>query len=94
MASSPSPTAGLQTTSSPQLTDPLLDEDKPIVSHIVGPDYDDDGNKIQGAAKVTMAMINGTPVTALCGYVWVPSRDPGKHPVCEACKAIVQRSGD
>ena len=91
---SPSPTAGLQTTSSPQLTDPILDEDKPIVSHIVGPDYDDDGNKVQGAAKVTMAMINGTPVTALCGFTWVPSRDPGKHPLCEACKAIAQRQGD
>lgn len=82
------------TTSSPKLGDPELDRDTPIVSHIVGPDYDDHGNKIQGAAKVTMAMINGTPVTALCGYTWVPSRDPDKHPVCEACKAIVQRSGD
>jgi hypothetical protein len=82
------------TTSSPQLTDPILDEDKPIVSHIVGPDYDDAGNKIQGAAKVTQAMINGTPVTALCGFTWVPSRDPGKHPLCEACKAIATRSGD
>lgn len=80
--------------SSPQLTDPLLDEEEPVVSHIVGPDYDDQGNKIQGAAKVTRAMIEGTPVTALCGFTWVPSRDPKKHPVCEACKAIVSRSGD
>lgn len=82
------------TSSSPQLTDPLLEREPPVVSHIVGPDYDDDGNKIQGAAKVTQAMINGTPVTALCGFTWVPSRDPKQHPVCEACKAIVTRSGD
>jgi len=86
MATSPSTT--------PQLTDPELEREPPIVSHIVGPDYDDDGNKIQGAAKVTQAMINGTPVTALCGYTWVPSRDPKQHPVCEACKAIVGRTGD
>lgn len=82
------------TSSSPQLTDPDLEREPPVVSHIVGPDYDDHGNKIQGAAKVTQAMIDGTPVTALCGFTWVPSRDPKKHPVCEACKAIVQRSGD
>jgi hypothetical protein len=82
------------TTSSPQLTDPLLEREPPQVSHIVGPDYDDDGNKIQGAAKVTQAIINGTPVTALCGYTWVPSRDPKKLPICEACKAIVGRTGD
>jgi len=82
------------TSSSPQLSDPLLDQDQPIVTHIVGPDYDDAGNKIQGAAKVTRAMIDGTPVTALCGYTWVPSRDPAKRPLCEACKAIIQRQGD
>ena len=82
------------TSSSPLLSDPELEEEEPIVSHIVGPDYDDAGNKIQGAAKVTQAMINGTPVTALCGFTWVPSRDPGKHPLCQRCKAIVERQGD
>ena len=28
----------------------------------------------------------GTPVVALCGKVWVPSRDPEKYPVCPECK--------
>jgi hypothetical protein len=36
--------------------------------------------------KLTEAMINGTPVIALCGKVWVPSRDPEKYPVCPECK--------
>lgn len=36
--------------------------------------------------KLTEAMINGTPVIALCGKVWVPSRDPQKFPVCPECK--------
>ncbi len=39
-------------------------------------------------AKLTEAMINGTPVIALCGKVWVPSRDPERYPVCPACKDI------
>ena len=28
------------------------------------------------AAKVLEARIYGTPIEALCGHVWVPSRDP------------------
>jgi hypothetical protein len=38
--------------------------------------------------KLTEAMVLGTPVVALCGKVWVPSRDPQKYPVCPACKQI------
>jgi hypothetical protein len=34
------------------------------------------------------AMVEGTPVVALCGKVWVPSRDPQKFPVCPECKEI------
>ena len=30
----------------------------------------------------------GTPIVALCGKVWVPSRDPQRYPVCPACKEI------
>ncbi len=38
--------------------------------------------------KLMDAMINGTPVVALCGKVWVPSRDPQRFPVCPECKEI------
>ena len=38
--------------------------------------------------KLMEAMVNGTPVIALCGKVWVPSRDPEKYPVCPECKEI------
>ena len=36
------------------------------------------------------ARIYGTPLTALCGYVWVPSRDPKQLPVCQECKSIYE----
>jgi hypothetical protein len=39
-------------------------------------------------AKLTEAMVMGTPVVALCGKVWVPSRDPQRFPVCPQCKEI------
>ena len=46
--------------------------------------------------KLMEAMVNGTPVVALCGKVWIPSRDPQKFPVCPECKEIWDgmREGD
>ncbi len=38
--------------------------------------------------RITEAMVTGTPVVALCGKVWVPSRDPKKYPVCPECKRL------
>ncbi|GLZ80074.1 hypothetical protein Afil01_48810 [Actinorhabdospora filicis] len=38
--------------------------------------------------KLMEAMVNGTPVRALCGKLWVPSRDPERFPICPECKEI------
>jgi len=38
--------------------------------------------------KIVEASVMGTPITALCGKVWVPSRDPSRFPVCPECKDI------
>lgn len=38
--------------------------------------------------KLMEAMVNGTPVVALCGKVWVPTHNPDKYPVCPTCKEI------
>jgi len=40
--------------------------------------------------KIMEAMVQGTPVRALCGKVWVPSRDPKRFPVCPECKEIFE----
>jgi hypothetical protein len=32
--------------------------------------------------------IEGKPVIALCGKIWVPNRDPKKFPLCPSCKEI------
>jgi Protein of unknown function (DUF3039) len=39
-------------------------------------------------AVVLQARVEGTPLTALCGYVFVPQRDPKSLPVCPKCKEI------
>jgi hypothetical protein len=44
--------------------------------------------------KLTEAMVMGTPVVALCGKVWVPSRAPEKFPVCPECKEIWEGLND
>lgn len=40
------------------------------------------------AAKVTEGYIMGTPVVALCGKVFIPSRDPLKLRICPICKEL------
>lgn len=42
------------------------------------------------ADKITEAMVLGTPIRALCGKIWVPSRDPSKFPICPECKEIYE----
>jgi Protein of unknown function (DUF3039) len=71
----------------PARTEPLLDQEletaEPIVAHIVKTEPGE-----SAAAKVMEARIYGTPLEALCGHVWVPSRDPKQVPMCQKCKDI------
>ena len=71
----------------PARTEPLLDQEletaEPIVAHIVKTEPGE-----SAAAKVMEARIYGTPLEALCGHVWVPSRDPKQVPMCQKCKEI------
>ena len=39
-------------------------------------------------AKLTEAMVMGTPVVAVCGKVWVAVRGPDRVPVCPECREI------
>jgi hypothetical protein len=65
--------------------DEQTETEEPTAAHIV---------KVQpgenAAAVVLEARVTGTPVEALCGFVWVPSRDPKQLPVCEECKSIYE----
>lgn len=59
-------------------------EDGPV-AHIVKTKPGEDA-----AAKVLAARVEGTPLEALCGHTWVPSRDPKRLPVCQKCKDIYE----
>lgn len=51
------------------------DFEEPSVAHLVEKDQ-----------NVTEAYVFGYPIVALCGKVFVPTRDPKKFPLCEPCK--------
>jgi len=46
------------------------------------------------ADEVTRALIEGVPVVALCGKVWVPHRDPQKYAVCPTCEELYEGIGE
>jgi hypothetical protein len=66
-------------------TEEVLQTGEPTSAHIVKTDPGENA-----AAKVLEARIYGTPLEALCGHVWVPSRDPKQLPICEKCKGIYE----
>jgi hypothetical protein len=63
----------------------VVEPDEPANAHIVKVEPGE-----SAVAKVLEARIYGTPVEALCGFVWVPSRDPKQLPLCEKCKSIYE----
>jgi len=70
------------------------DDDHERFTHIVLEGYTPkDGEFVALDNSVVGAMINATPVMALCGKVWVPGRDPQKFPICPTCKEIAQSMG-
>lgn len=38
--------------------------------------------------KIVESAVTGTPVTALCGKKWIPTRDPERFPICPTCKEL------
>ena len=52
-----------------------------------------DGGGAGAEAIILEARINGLPVVALCGYTWVPHRDPTRLPVCQECVRIARERG-
>lgn len=68
-----------QTINAPQVTDPELEQEPPKVSHIVAREDDESADAI-----VLRSLVEGKPIVALCGAIFVSSRTPNL-PVCEPC---------
>ena len=67
-----------------------METTEPILTHII-----DRGDDTRTALDIVFeARINGTPLTTLCGHVFVPERDPMKHPLCDKCVEIYEFAKD
>ena len=70
------------------LTGSVLDEqdapDKGDLAHYVMSPDDNESNH----AYVMRARIEGFPVEALCGYVWVPNKQASRLLICAECEEI------
>lgn len=81
---------GAETVTTPDTT-PSLSTDKVDSAHIVMvPEGEPDQTP---QAYVLRASIEGFPVTAICGYTWVPGKDPRKLPICAECKLLFDTTG-
>ena len=69
----------------PTIVDPVTSDDQPREAHIVGRTSKKDADAI-----VTEGYVLGQPLTALCGYTWVPSRDPERFPLCPRCRDLAK----
>ncbi|NBO08570.1 MAG: DUF3039 domain-containing protein [Actinobacteria bacterium] len=61
-------------------------EQAPLLSHGDG-DHERFSHYVR-KEKILESALSGDPVKALCGKVWVPTRDPEKFPICPTCKEI------
>ena len=79
---------------SPVRSDPTLDGDHERMAHIVLEGWKpEEGDFVSAGPSVVEGLVNGTAVKALCGKVWVPSRDPKKYPLCPTCKEVAESLG-
>ncbi|MDA8292528.1 MAG: DUF3039 domain-containing protein [Actinomycetota bacterium] len=84
----------LDTIVAPSHVDPALDGDHERMSHIVLEGFSPPaGDFVSAGPSVIEGIVNGTAVRALCGKVWVPSRDPTRYPLCPTCKEIASANG-
>lgn len=75
---------------------PDLDGEHERMSHIVLEGFnpeDEAGDFVPAGPSVVEGIVNGTPVRALCGKIWVPGRDPKKYPLCPTCKEVAEKMG-
>ena len=77
-----------------QSTTQTDDGDHERFTHIVLEGYTPKkGDFVPLGNSVVEGIINSSAVTALCGKIWVPGRDPQKYPICPTCREIAEGLG-
>lgn len=71
-------------TTTPTVTTPTITADPRLVEPNEG-DHDLFSHYVR-KADLERAIFDGIPIIALCGKLWLPTRDAAKFPVCPECK--------
>lgn len=66
-----------------------LDQDF-LIDSLPEKDEDDEYSHYAKREDIMMAMVEGTPITALCGKTWIPSKNPEGRPLCGTCKRLME----
>nr|WP_088818856.1 DUF3039 domain-containing protein [Kytococcus aerolatus] len=78
--------------SSPSTGTDVLERTDPAVRPVEPGDHERYSHYVR-QEKILESAMSGEPVTALCGKIWVPGRNPEKYPVCPVCKEIMETLG-
>lgn len=70
-----------------------LTDDNPVIETDKRPVFTDDGDHERFSHYVRKealekAIFDGIPTRALCGKLWLPTKDPSRFPVCPECKEV------
>jgi len=68
----------------------VLEDVKTVPVDIEEGDHDTFSHYVK-KEDILKAHVEGVPVKAICGKVWVPHKDPEKYPICPDCQKIYER---
>ena len=74
------------------MSDSIIDTSTAYKTYTENGDHDRFAHYVD-KESITEAIVDGLPCIALCGKVWIPSRDPDKYPVCPECKKRFEQMG-
>lgn len=77
--------------SGPSTSTAVLEREETVAQPVEPGDHERFAHYVR-KEKILESALSGEPVTALCGKVWVPGRDPKKFPVCPMCREIADKA--
>lgn len=63
--------------------------DTPTITEVEEGDHDLFSHYVWPAEALIRSRATGDPCMALCGKVWVPTRNPSNFPVCPLCSDLL-----
>jgi hypothetical protein len=69
----------------------VLTDDRVITKPVEPGDHDKMSHYVK-KDELMQALVDGIAIEALCGKLWVPTRDGLKFPVCPECKGIYENT--